>query len=166
MGRMTGRNTILLVAILASLAGCGGAGGGNRGESGENGGAAAVATGLYESPAGERRDQLCVIERDGGAAAFGFIVWGRGDSNCSGSGTMRRDGERLRLLLDNDASCVIEARAEANGVHMTGGLSAECARYYCGGGASLDGAAFAKAADGREAAARARDLAGETLCAG
>lgn len=140
------------------LAGCG---------SGAGGGATAGGlTGLYEGGSGPRRSQLCLIEREGVSPSFGLIAWGSGDANCSASGTVRVEGDRLRLLPDNDESCAMAARVEGGRVSLTGVLSPECARYHCGGDARLDGAAFERVGDSADDAARAVDVAGDRLCAG
>ena len=141
------------------LAGCGG----NGADSGGAAGSGAV-SGLYAQTEGEHRGQLCLVEREGRAGSFGVITWGRGDANCSASGAVRRDGSKLTLLLDGDESCAIEAQFEDSVVRVTSGLSGECARYYCAGGASLDGAQFFRSELGNEGAAKERDLAGDPLC--
>ncbi len=141
------------------LAGCGSDGAISSGDAG-----AGAASGLYAQVEGERRGQLCLVEREGRAGSFGFITWGRGDANCSASGAVRRDGNRLTLLLDGDESCAVEAEFDGSIVRVTRGLSGECARYYCAGGASLDGAQFYRSELGNDAAAKAWDVAGDPLC--
>lgn len=147
-------------AAACFLAGCGG----NGANTGGDGGSGAAASGLYTQAGGERPGQLCLVERDGRAGTFGLITWGRGDANCSGSGMVRREGDRLTLLLDNDESCAIEAEVDGSAIRMTRGLSGECARYYCAGGASLDNARFELSEEGAAAAGKAWDLAGAPLC--
>jgi hypothetical protein len=144
----------LALALVVPLASCG-----ERAPAGEA--EPGALTGLYESGEGPRRNQLCLIEREGGQTNFGFILWGRGDANCSASGSARREGDRLRLLPDNEESCALEARVEGGRISLSGELSTACARYYCGPGGNLTGATFEKTGD---AAAQARDLAGEPLC--
>lgn len=151
--------TAAMLSVL--LAGCGGGGGGKDAAP-----PAGELTGLYEGGGGARRNQLCVIDEEGRNPRFGLIVWGSGDTSCGGTGTMRRDGDRLRLLLDNDEACVIEARIAGERVSVSGALSGDCARYYCGGDARLDGAAFDRVGGSRDDAGRAVDLVGDRLCAG
>ncbi len=146
--------------VACLLAGCGG----NEAASGGEAGSGATASGLYAQAGGERPGQLCLVEREGRAGTFGIITWGRGDANCSGAGSVQRDGDRLTLLLDGDESCSIEARAEEGTISVTRSLSGECALYYCAGGASLDNVRFERSEDGIAAAAKARDLAGAPLC--
>lgn len=146
----------ILATLALPLAACG-----TGAPSGQS--ATAALTGLYESGDGSRRNQLCVVEREGGQEAFGLIVWGRGEANCAASGSARRDGDRLRLLPDGDESCAVDARVEGTRISLSGAVSAECARYYCGPGGDLGDAAFEKTGGD---ATQARDLAGEPLCAG
>lgn len=146
----------LAVVLALPLASCG-----ERAPSAES--APAVLTGLYQGGEGPRRNQLCLVEREGGRTAFGLIVWGPGDANCSASGSGRREGDRLRLLPDGEEGCALEARAEGGKISLSGSLSPECTRYYCGPGGELTGATFEKTGDD---AAQARDLAGEPLCGG
>jgi hypothetical protein len=119
------RNGPLEIALLLliGLAGC-------RGSETENasGGAPAskpgapaqtkTLTGLYEGGDGPRRNQMCIIEREGRSSSFGFVTWGAGNKNCSGSGTARRENDVLRLSLDGDESCALEARIDGGQVTL------------------------------------------------
>ena len=123
-------------------------------------------TGLYESGAGPRHAQLCMVQRDGSPTGFGLVTWGTGDANCSGSGVAVRDGARLQLQLDGDQNCTLEARIEGGRVTMPGEVPEACQRYYCGPGARLTGVQFDKTGGTEADAARARDLVGDPLCGG
>lgn len=169
------RNGPLEVALLLliALAGCRG-----EGEGGANaaspappsGSGAAVQTatltGLYEGGSGERRNQLCMIERDGRGTSFGFVTWGPGNRNCSGSGVATRTGDRLQLKLEGDESCAFDARIQGTRVTFPNSSPAECQRYYCGQGAQLADATFDKIGGDEQAAMRAADLVGDPLCGG
>jgi hypothetical protein len=120
-------------------------------------------TGLYEGPAGGRRNQLCLIERDG-RASFGLIAWGQGDRNCTGWGRAERSGETLRLSMDGDPACVIEARIDGGAITLPDRLPEGCA-YYCGPGAALAGVRFDRSGGTEADAGRAVDLVGDRLCA-
>jgi hypothetical protein len=124
----------------------------------------ATLTGLYESGDGARRNQLCMVERDGGAASFGFVTWSAGTSNCSGSGPATRDGDRIMLRLDGDESCTLEARIDGRRVTMPSAIPDACKRYYCGAGAELTGVTFDKVGGEAADALKATDLAGDRLC--
>lgn len=148
------------VPALILLAGCG-QGGGNAAGAAQTD----TLTGLYEGGTGVRRDQLCMIEKDG-RASFGLVRWGAGERSCGGSGLVTRDGDRLRLVLDGDDACTIEARIDGARVSLGAGLSPECTRYYCGDGAQLAGARFDKVGGTEADARRATDLVGDPLCPG
>lgn len=169
------RNGPLEIALLVliALAGCRGEGEGNgAGASASGGGGSAKAaqtatlTGLYESGEGARRNQMCMIEREGRGTNFGFVTWGPGDKNCSGSGVATREGNVLRLRLDGDESCALNAETDGRRVTLPANIPAECQRYYCGTGAQMSGARFDKVAGEQADALRATDLVGETLCGG
>ncbi len=123
----------------------------------------ATLTGLYESGEGPRRNQMCVIEREGQRTRFGIVTWGRGDYNCSGSGTATREGDRLRLAMDGSEACVIEARLSGRQVSLPASLPQGCA-YYCGPESALAGTSFDKVGGEEADARRAVDLVGDPLC--
>jgi hypothetical protein len=120
-------------------------------------------TGLYEGGAAQRRNQMCIVERDGAAASFGFVTWAERDQNCSGDGEAVRQGNVLRLTMTGDEQCVIEARIDGTRVTLPGQLPEGCG-YYCGRGATLAGASFDKVGGTLEDARRAVDLVGDPLC--
>lgn len=161
----------IMLLVLLALPGCrGGDDGDTAGAAGGSAEGAGVQTGtltgLYQGGAGSRRNQMCMIEREGGRATFGFVTWGRGDTNCSGSGQATRTGDRLRLQLDGDESCTLEARIEGRRVTFPGTIPAECNRYYCGPGAQMTGVAYDKIGGDETDAMRAVDLVGDPLCGG
>jgi hypothetical protein len=168
------RNGPLEIALLLliALTGCRGEGepGGNEAAHAGSAPGAPVQTdtltGLYESGDGPRRNQMCMIEREEGSTTFGFVTWSSGDTNCSGSGVATRDGKRLRLVLDGDESCTLEARVDGRRVTFPGTIPAECNRYYCGTGARMTGVSFDKVGGGEADAMRAADLVGDRLCGG
>ena len=164
--------TLLLLIALAGCRGGGEAeGGGNASSSAGGGGSGgpvqtATLTGLYEGGAAPRPNQLCMIEREGRGTSFGFVTWGPGDRNCSGSGAATREGNVLRLRLEGDESCALEARIDGRRITLPAAIPAECQRYYCGDGAQMGGATFDKVAGGQADALRAVDLVGDPLCGG
>ena len=153
------RRTFFAFTILTVLpAGCGQSGGSAAADGNQ-------LTGLYEGGSGSRRNQLCLIEKDG-RTSFGFVTWGEGDGNCSGAGTATREGNRLRLRLDNSESCVLEARVDGQRVTFPTDIAASCRNYYCGPGAQMTNAQFDRTGGSEADAQRARDVAGEPLCGG
>ena len=121
-------------------------------------------TGLYESGAAPRRNQMCAVEA-GGRARFGLVVWSAPNESCSGNGTATRSGNSLRLTMQGDEPCTIDARIEGTRVTFPPNVPAGCA-YYCSRGGRLAGAAFDKTGGADADAARARDLIGDQLCGG
>ncbi len=121
-------------------------------------------TGLYEGSAqAGPTSQLCMVDPSGETAQFGLVVWGSNDHSCSGSGTATRSGDRLQLKMTGDEACTIDARIEGNLVVLPDAVPEGCA-YYCGARARMDGARFAQVGTGRDDAAKAKDLVGDSLC--
>jgi hypothetical protein len=157
---------IALLALL--LAGCGSGGGGNNNPHQAHPPAQAAVqtaalTGLYESGQGPQRSQLCMIERGAGGTRFGLVLRGAADASCSGAGTASRRGALVRLTMEGDQPCVVEARLEGGRLVFPASLPSGCA-YYCGGSATMAGAAFAKVGGTEQDALRALDLVGDPLC--
>ena len=120
----------------------------------------ATLTGLYES-AGAQPSQLCITEQ-GRAARFGLVTRRDGRPGCSGAGTATRSGATLRLVMNGESACAIEARLDGGRVTFPTSLPGGCA-YYCAPGAQAGGAVFAKTGGTREDALRARDIVGDPL---
>ena len=120
--------------------------------------------GLYEG-GGEPRNQMCVVKGKGGEQRFGLIVWGASQHSCMGSGTITREGDKLRLAMAGDSACTIEGTISGKTIKLPSGVPQGCS-YYCGARASLGGAALTQAATGEQAALRAKDVVGESLCSG
>jgi len=123
----------------------------------------ATLTGLYEHGAAPQRSQMCVIER-GGSARFGLVAWTSPGESCSGNGTAIRQGNVLRLTMEGDEACTIEARVEGTRVTFPAVLPSGCA-YYCSRNGRFAGAAFDKTGGSEADAGRAEDLVGDRLCA-
>lgn len=122
----------------------------------------ATLTGLYESGTAPQRRRLCAIE-SGGTTRFGLVHWSSPTESCSGSGTARRSGNMLRLTMEGDEPCTIDARIDGTRVLFPPQLPAGCA-YYCSRGARLAGANFDKTGGAEADALRAEDLIGDRLC--
>ena len=157
----------LLVLVFGLAAGCGQDGGapGNGGGTGPASGPVQTVTltGLYET-GGTPPSQLCITER-GRAARFGLVIRRNGRPGCSGAGTAVRRGASLRLSMDGDSPCAIEARLDSGRVTFPASLPPGCS-YYCapGAAAGAGGMTFAKTGGTREDALRARDIVGDPLC--
>jgi hypothetical protein len=107
--------------------------------------------------AGEGRDRLC-LDGEPGSYRGGLIAFGKGNNNCSASGSIEWQGTDPVLIPRGEGSCRIPLQIEADVVRI-GETPAACG-YYCGPGASLVGKSFNRTDDG----ARAVDLAGDPLC--
>ena len=163
-----------ILVILALVAGCG-AGDpqvGNETAVSQNSAASgnpamqavrtAALTGLFES-GGDRPDQLCIVDAAPGNSRFGLVVHGEGLLSCSGSGQAVRAGTALRLRMEGDEACEIEASVEGATIALPQQIPAGCA-YYCAPGASLAGARFTRSGGSAADALKATDLAGDPLC--
>lgn len=122
-------------------------------------------TGLYEGKSGETTNQLCMIASGPDRARFGLVVWGTNLHSCSGAGDAVRTGDRLLLAMSGDSACRIEARLSDGKVELAAPIPAGCS-YYCGARARLDGASFTRVGTTKDEALKAKDLAGDPLCAG
>jgi len=123
----------------------------------------ATLTGLYEGGAPERRSQMCVVE-SGGNARFGLVTRASGEQDCSGTGSVVRTGNTLRLTMAGDVACTIEASVEGTRVSFPATLPSGCS-YYCSPGGRLTGHSFDKVGGDQSDARRATDLVGDRLCA-
>lgn len=155
--------------LLLCLAGCA-PGGGNASRAEQAAGADSptrapvqtrTLTGLYEAP-GARPSQLCIVEQ-GARARFGLVTWQSERSGCSGAGSAVRNGATLRLNMDGESACAIEARIADGRVTFPASAPRGCS-YYCAPGAPLAGLAFTKTGGTSADALRARDLVGDPLC--
>lgn len=122
-------------------------------------------TGLYEGGSAGQPNQLCIVENKRGVAHFGLVVWGTNMHSCSGTGTASRQGGNLMLAMAGDSECKITASLAGGTVTLPATAPAGCS-YYCGARARLGGAAFSRKGATRADALKAKDLVGESLCAG
>ena len=120
-------------------------------------------TGLYEGGNAQQPNRMCIVEGKGGEQRFGLVVWGGNLHSCSGSGTVTRRGETLRLAMAGDSACTIEATISGKTVQLPDAVPAGCS-YYCGARATLGGAELTQKGTTRKAAMEAKDLVGESLC--
>ncbi|HVQ09669.1 MAG TPA: hypothetical protein VMS43_14665 [Allosphingosinicella sp.] len=155
--------------VLLALAGCApGGGNASRAEQGTGPDSPPHATvqtrtltGLYEAAA-TRPSQLCIVEQ-GARARFGLVTWQGDRPACSGAGTAVRRGDALRLNMNGESGCTIEARIADGRVTFLADPPRGCS-YYCAPGAPLAGLAFTKTGGTSADALRARDLVGDPLC--
>lgn len=122
----------------------------------------ATLTGLYEGGPAERRSQMCIVQ-GGGSARFGIVVREQGDQDCSGTGTVVRAGNGLRLTMAGDVACTIDASIDGTKVTFPQTLPSGCS-YYCSPGGRLSGQTLDKTGGAETDARRATDLVGDRLC--
>jgi hypothetical protein len=103
--------------------------------------------------AGEGRDRLCISGK-----RAGFIIYGRGDSNCAATGRIARGPTVASFIPAGDEDCKIPLSFNGNRVSFGPGQPS-CA-YYCGPGAAFAGKSF----QANAAASPAVDFAGDPLC--
>jgi hypothetical protein len=113
-----------------------------------------IPTGTY---AGEGRDRLC-IAGEAGNYRGGLIAFGKGDINCSASGSVTAEGGHYVLVPRGEGDCRIPFEIAGETVRI-GQPPAACA-YYCGPGAEMAGRTYNKS----DAGTSATDLAGDPLC--
>ena len=119
-------------------------------------------TGLYQSGSGDRKNQMCIVEK-GGDSEFGLLVWGGDLHSCSGAGRAVRKGSTLTLTMTGDETCTIQASLKDGVVELPATLPLGCA-YYCGARASFAGARFTKSGSSQADVKKATDVAGDPLC--
>jgi hypothetical protein len=119
-------------------------------------------TGLYVS--GDRRapSRLCIVQRPR-SADFGLVIRGPGAASCSGSGSVRRIGRRLRFTMAGESPCTLYATIDHLSIVLPATAPRGCA-YYCGAPARLTGVRLTRNGGTKDAAMRAKDLVGEPLC--
>jgi hypothetical protein len=124
----------------------------------------ATLTGLYES-GGTPPSQLCIVEQ-GRAARFGLVIRRNGRPGCSGAGNAVRTGASLRLTMNGESACTIDARLEGETLTLPSSLPQGCG-YYCAPGAAAGAGylRFEKTGGTSADARRARDIVGDPLCA-
>ena len=88
-------------------------------------------TGLYESGEGRRREPALHRRAAAARRRFGLVIW-RGDLPAARARARRSAAaSALRLDMDGDETCAIEARIEGGHVAFPATLPPGCA-YYCG----------------------------------
>ena len=120
--------------------------------------------GLYEGGASGRKHQMCVVKGKGGETRFGLVIWGSNMNSCSGAGSISRDGARLRLAMAGDSTCTLDAQISGRTVRLPAQVPEGCA-YYCGQRAEFGGAELTQNGASETDAMKAKDLAGDPLCA-
>jgi hypothetical protein len=115
-------------------------------------------TGLYARDT----DRVCIVPIPSGYRMGTYVDYGDGIS-CSGSGTVSRSGEALRVTLGE--GCSFEAGFDGERIRFPGSLPEGCAKL-CSGRASLAGLEVERMSESAAEASAMRDSAGRRLCGG
>ncbi len=107
-------------------------------------------------------DRLCIVPAGTGHRIGIVIDYGEGNG-CRGTGSVRRSGEGLLVMLGSDDACRFTARYDGEHVAVPGAVPGACARL-CTGRAALAGAQFARLGESASEARAMRDPAGHPLC--
>lgn len=120
-------------------------------------------TGRYQDAASAGAGRLCIIEGKR-TVRFGIVIGGGSAPSCSGSGTVSRRRNGLRLAMSGDSPCAWRVGIEGDTLIFPADMPPGC-RYYCGAGATLAGVRLRQIGTGSREAMKAKDLVGDPLCA-
>jgi hypothetical protein len=129
---------------------------------------AAIATGVVRDPASAdltgvyARDpeRVCVVPAAKDFRIGVTLDYGEGQQ-CSASGTLRREGERLKVDLGD--GCAFDARFDGQGIKFPGALPDQC-RKKCTGRATLAGISVDALSASLSEATALTDANGRALC--
>ncbi len=133
---------------------------------------AAIAAGVIPDPANtdlsglyaRDTDRLCVVPSRNGFAIGIFVDYGD-QQLCSATGTVRKSGESLSVVLARAPGCAFDARFEGDRIVLPGALPQECASL-CSGRASMAALDVRQLSDSVSEARTMRDAKGRLLCNG
>jgi hypothetical protein len=131
--------------------------------------AAAQAAGLIADPNGSlvgawarETDRVCIVPGADGATRIGALVDYAEGQSCAASGTLEREGERVRVTFNE---CRFDARFDGERLTFPADLPAACAKA-CQGRASLAALAVERQGASVSEATTFRTRDGTLLCAG
>lgn len=112
-------------------------------------------------------DRVCIVPDGQGYKIGAFVDYGD-RITCSGSGTVSRVGEKLRIELgggEGEDKCGFDARFDGDKIYFPGNVPDACARL-CARRASYAGLEVARMSESAAEAGAMRDSTGRALCAG
>lgn len=118
--------------------------------------------GLYRSSHESGQDSLCIVKGKDDGMRFGLEASFGENSECHGSGGIRRSGDRLIMNFDRSA-CLVVADYQGDRVALPGALDVECDRL-CSERGSLEGVYFPRVSRSEGVAHDARSRNGDPLC--
>jgi hypothetical protein len=110
-------------------------------------------------------DRVCIVPDGQGYKIGAFVDYGD-KITCSGSGTVARVGEKLRIELgsgEGEDKCGFNARFDGDKIYFPGNVPDACAKL-CARRASYAGLEVARMSESTAEAAAMRDSAGRQLC--
>ena len=114
-------------------------------------------TGLYARDT----DRICVVRKGSDYRMGAYVDYGD-RITCSGSGTVERSGETLKVTLGKDG-CNFEAQYDGDRIKFPGALPEAC-KKLCARRASFTGLEAARLSESAAEAAAMRDSSGRRLC--
>jgi hypothetical protein len=133
--------------------------------------AAAVAEGLIADPArasvagswARDSDRVCVVGPERGEQRIGAVVDYGDGVGCGAGGTVRRNGDRLKVALGPD--CRFDAQFDGERIVFPSEMPDAC-EAFCTGRASLAALTVERLSDSASEAETLRDRRGKPLCGG
>ena len=111
-------------------------------------------------------DRVCIVPDGQGYKIGAFVDYGD-RITCSGTGTVSRVGEKLRIELgpDGEDRCGFDARFDGEKIYFPGNVPDACAKL-CARRASYAGLDVSRMSESVAEASAMRDSSGRQLCAG
>lgn len=107
-------------------------------------------------------DRICIVPATLGYRIGAYVDYGD-RITCSGTGTVSRAGETLRIKLGSDDSCSFDAKLAGEKIVFPGALPEGCAKL-CARRASYAGLEVERMSESVAEAAAMRDAGGKRLC--
>jgi len=157
------------VLLLLALAACSGGKSGGNARQPQDLESAAIERGLVRDPDdsdltglyARDTDRVCVV-RSGSAYRIGAYVDYGDRITCSGTGSVERDGERLKVALGSEG-CTFDAHYDGDRIKFPGILPDACKRL-CARRAAFTGLEATRLSESAAEAAAMRDASGRRLC--
>ena len=107
-------------------------------------------------------DRICIVPAALGYRIGAYVDYGD-RITCSGTGTVSRAGEALRIKLGSDDRCSFDAKFQGEKIIFPGALPEGCSRL-CAQRASFAGLEVERMSESVAEAAAMRDAGGKRMC--
>jgi hypothetical protein len=132
---------------------------------------AAIERGMVRDPASTEiaglyardTDRLCIVPDGYGYRIGAFVDYGDGIT-CTGTGSVSRIGETMRVELGEGIECGFDARFDGDTIRFPGQVPDGC-KALCSGRASFAGYEVTRLSESVAEASATRDPRGRALCA-